>query len=67
MEVGKQMVDIGTPEFVCISVQTVDFVVSICKSRHMLYISLALSLYKWLIFQYTLPIEIIYNSVCIHK
>lgn len=55
MEVGKQMVDIGTPEFVCISVQTVDFMVSICKSRHMLYISLALSLYKWLIFQYTLP------------
>lgn len=55
MEVGKQMVDLGTPEFVCISVQTVDFVVSICKSRHMLYISLALSQYKWLIFQYTLP------------
>lgn len=38
MEVGKQMVDIGTPEFVCISVQTVDFVVTICKSHHMLYI-----------------------------
>lgn len=38
MEVSKQTVDIGTPEFVCISVQTVDFVVTICKSHHMLYI-----------------------------
>lgn len=38
MEVGKQTVDIGTPEFVCISVQTVDFVVTICKSHHILYI-----------------------------